>query len=235
MPSLKRTVTIMGESAPAKKSFKRTKVVGSFNITPKRKRKSYGQSGPEMKFLDTAQLNQSIFTPTGLVYPMNNIAQGTTNITRIGNKIQIKSVAVRAVCETAVLTDIIPNVVRYSIVLDKEPEAGAIAAYTDIFATSDPMSFLNIDKSDRFVVLKSGILKNAGMADSTAVGWASQPPNCIDYIDEFVPCDVATKYVGTGALQSSMGSNQLLFCTVAQNNDANRIADMRFRIRFLDE
>lgn len=196
----------------------------------KKAKKTYGQLGPEMKFLDTDQLNQTA-SATGQVYSMNTLAQGTTNITRIGNKIQIKSVMVKAVFESATgAVSASQNVGYWMIVLDKEPEAAAIASYNQIMSSNDIIAMRNIGESDRFVVLAKGSYAHPYTAASVTQATGTEV-----FVEKFVKCDIAAKYTLTTATQSAFGSNQLLFTWISQNSDTNKLMDLRTRIRFTDE
>lgn len=113
-------------------------------------------TGVEWKNVDIA-LGNLAFT-TGLatwVGPnlLNPLGQGTTAQTRIGRKVRVKSIQLRflwtqlASNSTATMTN-----PRIMIVYDRNP-AGALPAVTDIFTANNILSFLNLNNSDRFLVI----------------------------------------------------------------------------------
>lgn len=229
MPGVKRSFSMV--ATPKAATGKKVK----FDLVSKpRKKKSYGQKGVEMKFLDIAStFNASL---TASVTSMSSLAQGLTNLTRIGNKIQIKSAAVRiSAVPIANGTLVASNVHKWMIVLDKEPDVAAIAAYGDIMATpAQVQSFSLISNSDRFVVLATGTWAHGGRSVTAGVVY-SDGGEMSKYVDEWRKCDIAAKYVGTGATQASIGSNQLLFTIISENDDTNLIFNVITRIRFQDE
>lgn len=222
--SLVNVVTPRAYTAPSKKM----KV--SF-AAPRKKKKSYGSKGAEVKYLDTTVIMTNSVVAT--VASLNSLAQGLTNITRIANKIQIKSVGVRAYEYSTTFTATVPNLTRWSIVLDKEPEAAAIASYNQIYTSNSPIAWANIDNSDRFVILATGTYIQGGLNNTTNQALAAGE-NAFS-IDTFRKCDIAAKYVGTAATQASIGSNQLLFTFVSSADDANMDGFASCRIRFTDE
>lgn len=202
-------------------------------LVPKRRfKKSYGQVGPEMKFLDVQQ-SQS-YNAGAQVVSINSIAQGLTNITRIGNKINIKSVAVRF---SSIPVDtnvaVLPNTYKWCLVLDKEPEAAAVASYNQIFTGNSMTAFRNVGESDRFVVLATGTWAHGGRQVVAPI--YSDGGDMSNIVDKFVKCDIATKYTLTTATQTAFGTNQLLITTIAEQTDANVSQIIDTRIRFTDE
>lgn len=197
------------------------------------KKRSYGQGGAEIKYLDTAV--NTTANVTASVTSINTIAQGLTNILRIGNKIQIKSVAMRMSAypfDPAVA--IASNNHKWTLVLDKEPEAAAIATYNQIFTANSIQAFRNVGESDRFVVLAQGMWSH-GDRRITAGSVYSDGGEIAKVWDKFLNINIATKYVLTTATQTAFGTNQLLFCVVSEQTDGNYAMDVNCRIRFTDE
>lgn len=195
--------------------------------------KSYGQEGPEVKFFDTV-VAPTFFNVTAAVYDMSTMAQGLTNITRIGNKVHIISAAMSMQHELNLGVSTLPNHARWSIVLDKEPEAAAIASYNQIYTSNNPISMRNISYSDRFKVLATGDFSQPG---NLYVSENNQDAQCcsVGQIRSFKKCDVNSKYVLTTATQTAVGSNQLLFCVAADVTDQNWLYNAHLRVRYTDE
>lgn len=227
MPSMKRTVTETS-IAPA---YKKPRT----GAGPRKKsfqKKQYGQEGPEMKFLDNAFIQNA--NVTAQVNAISTLAQGLTNITRVGNKIAIKSVHLRAsIIPLDGTLPVLANVHKWALVLDKEPEASAIASYNQIYSQNNVQAFANINYSDRFVILGTGTWAH-GQRIAAAVPY-SDGGDMSKYIDCYRKVDINAKYLLTTATQTAIGSNQLLFVWISEQTDANIFAQFDCRIRYTDE
>lgn len=202
------------------------------SAAPSRKRKQYGQMGPEIKFIDSVVHAGTSGTIVGSVVSLNNLAQGTSAITRIGNKVQNKSVEIKGtlLCNSA---NPGPLQWKWAVVLDKEPDGTAVAAYTSIYITPGALynisnGFRNNGESDRFVVLATDTITQVFGQESG-----------VAHIERYIPIDVATKYIANTGAQGDFGTNQLLFtliCTGAANPAATEaLAFVTARVRFTDE
>lgn len=199
-----------------------------------RRRKQYGQVGPEMKYFDSVAVADATTTPdeNGFVVSLNTIDQGVTAVTRIGNKVQNKSVEIKG-SVNAIYASSGPYQFRWAVVLDKEPQANAIAAYTDIYTRPGTgmnliNGFRNNGESDRFVVLATDTFTQVSGNDSQLVSF-----------ERFIPVDIATKYIASGVGQASFGTNQLLFTMICVGNTqpttGDVLANVTARVRFTDE
>lgn len=229
----------VGQNVFAQKRRKSKKATNVTIVAKPHKLKVYGMDGPEMKHLDNNY--QYTALSTGSVDSLSSIAQGTTAVTRIGGKIEIKSVGVNIYVRMDNNAAHTANIHKFCLVLDKEPEAGGIAAYGDIFETVDPMSWREHTTSDRFVILKDWVFVTGPMDIQVNTGsnnlqaYSISPGNSTGYKTLFKRINVNAKYIGTGATQASIGSNQLLLTSIAYITDANTDHIMSARIRFLDE
>lgn len=197
-----------------------------------RRRKTYGQSTPEIKFFDVSVGSTS--NVTAVVTDLSTMAQGLTNITRVGNKIHIKSVALHAKMSNSPSTGVTSpeNLCKWALILDKEPEAAAVASYNEIYTSNSPYAYNNLNNSDRFVILATGVESFDASIFASAVGFQVGQTK---WVERFVPCDVNPKYGGTTAAQTSVTSNQLLLATVWLNTDTASSATWATRIRYTDE
>lgn len=158
-------------------------------------------SGSEMKFYDsTLTLTMSstaVCTVTagtnitgGLV---ENIAQGTTQSTRIGRKINVKSIQIKGVTAPSVLNTTTQNVCVIYLIWDKQCN-GAYPAVTDIFdsASSFPVARINMANSERFVILKKFYLNPtlAGQGTTAGTNYLYNSKS----IDYFRRCDIPIEY-----------------------------------------
>lgn len=231
--SLKRTSTEL-YSAPARSlsAAKRSRTAPVVAVKARRKMKHYGQVGPEMKYLEVDNTFDASTTPD--IFSMSNLATGSTNVTRTGNKITIKSVECKFYTSSNMTVAHLSNVHRVAIVLDKEPEAGAIATWADIWTDNSLVSMRNVNNSDRFVVL--GIEEfGTGQSGSAGAGFYSSFGGDTKFGTIIRKCDIAAKYLSSSSAQSASGSNQILCCINSSAADANLDIVVRTRIRFTDE
>lgn len=141
----------------------------TYGFTPGLTRTSlaYTRSVPgsgEIKFNDSTIGQQTITTAglntafTGAVngVSMVLIPNGTTDNTRIGNKINLRHIRLRGTLQ------IPSNVVagdRARLILYKDMQTnGAAAAVTDILATANVNSYINMDNTERFKIIKDKII-----------------------------------------------------------------------------
>lgn len=110
----------------------------------------------ESKYFDTNQ-GATPLLGTLQVLPLSNIAQGTTDTTRIGNSILAKNISIKYQI-TPNYTGLLYNPIRMLLIVDKM-QNGSTPAMADIFETTTTyLSPLNKDYSDRFVVLKDKLI-----------------------------------------------------------------------------
>lgn len=110
---------------------------------------------PELKFIDTTKAATAVAT-AGTIFNSSLLLmqEGTSDSTRIGNKITVKSVMLRGsvFANAQVDANETSNVVRIIVYLDRQAN-GATAAVTDILASANWRSFNNLDNKDRFRTL----------------------------------------------------------------------------------
>lgn len=112
---------------------------------------------PQIKYLDTATNGTAISTTGTIVNSLIQIPIGTTDVTRIGNKVDIVSWGVHFTfsCDNQVAATpgpIINNNVRLILYVDHQAN-GAAATPTDILTTASLSSYRNMDQVERFKVL----------------------------------------------------------------------------------
>jgi len=121
--------------------------------------------GQELNFVDTSLDNANVST-TAQVALLNGMAQGTTASTRIGRRINMKSVELRLRMNTQATTS--STTVRYALVYDKQANAVA-PAFTDIYDSATPTALRNISNKARFWVLyDSGLVNLSGASGGTS-------------------------------------------------------------------
>jgi len=89
---------------------------------------------------------------------LNPLSQGTTAQTRIGRKIRVKSIQLRYLW-TQLASNSIASMTnpRILIIYDRNP-AGALPAVTDILTANNILSFMNLNNTDRFMVISDTFL-----------------------------------------------------------------------------
>ncbi len=110
--------------------------------------KALHQNAPEMKHLDvTSTVTLDL---AAAIIGLNEMQQGLTDITRIGNKIQAKSLEFRAIMKHNASSTVSAQI-RVMIVKDKQAN-GADFAITDLLENSLVISLRNPHIKNRFVV-----------------------------------------------------------------------------------
>lgn len=119
---------------------------------------AYNRSIPnamEKKYFDTSIINSADITGGLILDSANKIPQGTTDKTRIGNKITITNVNLHAYANLDSLNGIQVQNSHLRVILYVDHQAnGATAAVTDILTTASIDSFRNMNQVDRFTILK---------------------------------------------------------------------------------
>lgn len=105
----------------------------------------------EPKFVDTVSTGVA-FANTMTYVRLTSIAQGTTDSTRVGNKILLKDLLIRWTCSinTAATGN---NIVRIILFVDKQTE-GALPINPDPLATANADAPLSMDESKRYVIIR---------------------------------------------------------------------------------
>lgn len=104
----------------------------------------------EHKFIDSS--NTTALSSAGSVILLSGVAQGTTDITRIGNSLIFQDLVFNYDIEASNL--VFTTNVRVMLIIDKELD-GALPTAANILQAVNVRSPMNMDFSKRFVVLKS--------------------------------------------------------------------------------
>lgn len=103
----------------------------------------------ERKFLDYTGTADP--TTTGSVEVLNAMAQGTSQSTRVGNKIHMTSIQGRLSITNGTVGTVAP-VIRYMIIYDTQTNA-ALPALLDILTPGTVIGFMNLANRDRFRII----------------------------------------------------------------------------------
>lgn len=109
----------------------------------------------EKKYLDTSIQNTSDISAGVILNSLVLVPQGTTDVTRIGNKITVTNINLRGFAANDDLTTALTGggYLRVILYVDKQAN-GATAAVTDILKSAVIHSFRNMDQVDRFIILQ---------------------------------------------------------------------------------
>lgn len=146
-----RVSSATGTWKPRKKARVINRAVGSSGLRTGGWRGVPGRRG-ELKYVDVTQQNTFIETGTGIL--INGLAPGTGASQRIGKKVSMKSIQLRAAIGQGATGGAAPfaGFVRTFIVYDKQANAAVptVASILEAVSGSSPM---NMDNRERFLVL----------------------------------------------------------------------------------
>jgi len=233
MPASKRTKSKGTSSKRQKRDYspKRSRSLGkplSSNTNTSLFQKG---GGVEKKWIDTAATLLVTTVGTGAITLLNGLTQGTTSVTRIGSRIEVKSVHFKYNFQSgAASTGTTP--IRIKIVYDKESN-GALPVATDIMASDQIDGHNNLYTAGRFITMYDQTFNPVTGPSGTAAG-GGQAQLCEGY----VKCNLPTKYlnsnfgdyrdISSGAIYVIAWSNGTAFGGAGFDGIAN------FRIRYTD-
>lgn len=140
-----------GTWKPRKKARINSRAIGSSGLRTGGWRGVPGRRG-ELKYVDVG-VQQNNFDDAGIGILLNGLAPGTGASQRIGKKVTIKTIQMRAAISANVAgTNTFSGMVRCFIVYDKQANAAfpTVGAILEQATGSSPM---NMDNRDRFLVL----------------------------------------------------------------------------------
>lgn len=188
--------------------------------------------GVEKKWLDSNVTLVTSGSGAASVTLLNGISQGTTSNTRIGSRIEVKSVQFRYNFQNGTsATGVAP--IRIKIVYDKESN-GAAPTATDIMASDAIDALNNLNTAGRFITMFDQTWNPiAGPGTSATAGaWQAQ------VLDGFIKCNLPTKYNGGNAgtiADISSGSIYVLCWTNGATFGGGGLdSNGNFRIRYTD-
>lgn len=181
--------------------------------------------GKELNFVDTPIAGTQV-NLTPFLTLLNGMAQGTTASTRIGRRIQMKSIEMklRVVADSTTLF----TSVRFALVLDKQANAAA-PAFTDIYDTADPCSLRNISNKARFWVLwDSGVMPIIGNIATAG----QQTDSSMKIIEAYKRINIPVQYnAGTAGTVGDIQTNALYFVGVGATASGTADAQITGSIR----
>ena len=131
---------------------------------------------------------------------LNDVAQGSSAITRIGRKILMKSILVQGSLTNSNAFG------RILIVYDRQPN-GALPAATDVLTSNTMMAVQNLDNRDRFIIL-ADIFPYA--QDESLAGEINGAPMCYK---RYIKCNLETVYGGNAGTIADINSGSIIMMT----------------------
>lgn len=166
-----------GFITPATKSFRRK----AKKPAPLRKqvqtiKKQLAEQRPESKYEDTTPIN-GIVTTTASVVELSILTQGTSAITRIGDRVRLHSLFLRiSLTVNAVAT---ANFLRLILIRDKQPNGATMTAADYFEATPSYDGQVQNYNTQRFKILKDRTYALAAGSNSLMVDKWYKAINCI--------------------------------------------------------
>lgn len=163
--------------------------------------------GPEKKNQDLIQTLAlpllSAFSTPALI---NGIGQGTGSNQRIGRKVLLKAIQMRYTAQSGVIAGgNVPMQNRIIVFYDKQSN-GAAPAITDVVVANSFVSPLNLNNSDRFVILFDELTESAQGATFMISG------------SRYTKCNLEQMFVGNNALIADIAGGAV-FIMAANNSD----------------
>ncbi len=161
----------------------------------------------------------------------NLIAQGLTESTRVGRKLNIKSILWRwsIIMAGATNAGLTTETLRVILYLDKQAN-GATAAVTDILESADYQSFNNLSNKNRFKTLmdRTYSLSAGGGTNSGAIQFGEVQEE--DML--FMACDIPIEYSLTTGVIAGIRSNNIGVLLLSREGIA--LFGSKMRLRFAD-
>jgi len=183
----------------------------------------------ETKFFDTGNSDSGDAT-AGSINLLCTVPQDATESGRVGRKINVKSINIRAYFTLDSQSTNPPTgaIVRWMIIMDKQTN-GATFAMSDLLAAVVPNGFRNLDNVDRFVVIKD---KSVTLNCMTMNSTTSSAINYSRQIRFTKKCNIPIEYSGTTGVIGQVKSNNLYFVYISSDVVSNAI--WKGRIRYTD-
>lgn len=186
-------------------------------------------NGTEYKYIDVE--NYGVIIPyTGSLVLLNGLIQGTTAISRIGNKIRMKTLDINLRIYTAQKS----RLVRYMIVLDTQPK-GAAPTLSNIledltyWVGPNVLSQRQKKSIERFV-----ILKNKSFVINDVVTTSGQQNETLHHENLKLNIGVDYGLANTGAI-ADISVNSIYLVSVSTDASTGVVMDYASRIRFTDD
>lgn len=185
----------------------------------------------EKKFIDVV-IGLTATTTAGAItgHSMNLVAQGVTDVTRVGNKITVKNINVRLHLQMVSQASIAPvnDVVRFVMYIDKQCNGQDCAVADILQQTSNTYAFRNMDQTDRFIILKDKFVPLYLTTVDAALG-SSGIARMLKFSKKL---DLPIHYSSTTGAITEVKSNNIGWFIMSENAVASFSGQMR--MKFVD-
>ncbi len=215
-------------AAAGKRRFHRVRVMPGFT----RQGGYYGRYPGELKFFDVDLDDAVVATGGTITDSINKIAQGVTEVQRVGRKCTLTHFNWRVnytlPVSDAVATAAAGDVLRMMVFIDKQAN-GATATVTNILESADYQSFLNLANIGRFQILcdKTVSLSYQGLA-SDGAGVVSSSP-VIRHWAAYKKIKVPVEFDGATGAITEIRSNNLGVLLISKNGLCGFVSKIRLR------
>lgn len=200
-----------------KKTFSKARPQKSLRYDPN----PFGK-GPEKKNIDTVQQEYDLplTASFGSLVLLNGIAQGSSPNERLGRRVALKSLQLRATHYSSSLA----TQARIVIFYDRQPN-GSTPSAADLIGTSQFEGVVTMGNSDRFVILMDEITDPVPFT------------NAHNSVKRYLKMDLEEIFGNTGSTISSINTGAIFL--MMANNGSNSIgvetsATFTTRIRYID-
>lgn len=217
----------------------------------------YARSSDELKGVDTSLSLTPVIATTSTnacSFTLNLVQAGNGSWNRVGRKISLQSLRVRATFShayalTATTNNNFGNSVRMVVVWDKQPSSGSVPTFDTIFGRTAQdgtesclfLDALRYDNSERFSVLRDKVIDMPIQSTTPVAGTGNQVTNFYS-CDEFIPLKGAiTVFSGQSSPMTiadiSSGALYVFFRTQLDTPVTNVVsvdADSFARLRYKD-
>lgn len=186
----------------------------------------------ELKFIDNSSLSSSPVPAAGVVTLINGVTQNTDYNQRIGRKILLKSVLIRADIypyNTGTIDATIGEQVRFIVFYDCQTN-GAAPAVADVLQGVGTNEALNLNNRDRFKVLFDKDVSLESFKTTTGSLTTGSPK--LHSLKMYKKINMDTVFGGTGATVASITSGGLFTLLISGN--AYYACTYTTRVRFMD-
>lgn len=125
----------------------------------------------EWKYSDVTIASANGWSTTALLTLLNGIAGGTLANQRVGMKVSIRSLEIRL--NNTVNANDVTQINRWMVVLDRQANAAAPAALTDILTTADVFGMRNLANRKRFKIMldKTAVVPDQAISGTGGRYW----------------------------------------------------------------
>lgn len=194
---------------------------------------AYRRSMPrslEKKYLDTALTSTADISAGAVLNSLNLVPQGTTDVTRIGNKIRITNINCHGYANNDDQTTAAFGGGNLRVILFQDKQCnGATAAVTDILKSANIQSFRNMDQVDRFNILYDKVHHIPIMATN-----ALHTSYGARYWKINKKCNIDVHFSSTTGAITEIRSNNIGILYISDQATVNACNQGTARVKFID-